>query len=94
MAVLDCRGMEPVGFDPRVGNILHCDIPCWRCPPLNSSWFLVVQAGWTALGAESGTKFDDIDLTEGDWADYDEKVMLSGTSFLPRPNRHTNLTDM
>ncbi|CAO3675053.1 unnamed protein product [Umbelopsis ramanniana] len=48
MAVLDCRGMEPVGFDPR--------------------------AGWTALGAESGTKFDDIDLTEGDWADYDEKA--------------------
>ncbi|GAB5587892.1 hypothetical protein Unana1_02792 [Umbelopsis nana] len=48
LAVLDCRGLEPVGFDPR--------------------------AGWTAQGAESGTKFEDIDLTEGDWADYDEKA--------------------
>ncbi|CAO3658264.1 unnamed protein product [Umbelopsis vinacea] len=47
LAVLDCRGLEPVDFDPR--------------------------SGWTAQGAESGTKFEDIDLTEGDWADYDEK---------------------
>jgi len=42
MAVLDCRGLEPVGFDPRVLKYLHCDITC--CPPPNSSWFLV--AGW------------------------------------------------
>jgi hypothetical protein len=27
-----------------------------------------------AEGAETGTKFEDIDLTEGDWAEYDEKV--------------------
>ncbi|KAF9925991.1 hypothetical protein FBU30_004314 [Linnemannia zychae] len=29
--------------------------------------------GWKAKGAESGTPFEDIDLTDGDWADYDEK---------------------
>ncbi|KAJ2957504.1 hypothetical protein NQZ79_g6799 [Umbelopsis isabellina] len=48
LAVLDCRGLEPVDFDAR--------------------------DGWLAEGAESGTKFEDIDLTEDDWAEYDEKA--------------------
>ena len=42
----------------------------------------IPQSGWTAQGAESGTKFEDIDLTEGDWADYDEKVCQDMTSFI------------
>nr|CAG4650610.1 EOG090X0HQJ [Sida crystallina] len=29
--------------------------------------------GWSAEGLESGSKFTDIDLTEKEWADYDEK---------------------
>ncbi|EOD46069.1 putative duf866 domain-containing protein [Neofusicoccum parvum UCRNP2] len=29
---------------------------------------------WQATGVESGTKFEAIDLTEGDWFDYDEKA--------------------
>ena len=29
---------------------------------------------WKATGIESNTKFDAIDLTEGDWYDYDEKA--------------------
>ncbi|TKA33625.1 hypothetical protein B0A50_00461 [Salinomyces thailandicus] len=32
------------------------------------------DGAWKAIGTESGTKFSDIDLTEGDWYDYDEKV--------------------
>uniref|UniRef100_A0A7E4VZC6 DUF866 domain protein n=1 Tax=Panagrellus redivivus TaxID=6233 RepID=A0A7E4VZC6_PANRE len=44
----DCRGIEPVDFDPRVG--------------------------WVAEGVESGTVFEDIDLNDKEWADYDEKV--------------------
>lgn len=32
------------------------------------------REGWKAKGAESGTVFEDIDLTDGDYADYDEKV--------------------
>ncbi|KAI9255148.1 hypothetical protein BDA99DRAFT_442510, partial [Phascolomyces articulosus] len=28
---------------------------------------------WIAEGTESGTKFEDIDLTEGEWVEYDEK---------------------
>lgn len=33
-----------------------------------------LQGDWVATGIESGTKFDGIDLTEGDWFDYDEKA--------------------
>nr|CAG4636641.1 EOG090X0HQJ [Eubosmina coregoni] len=29
--------------------------------------------GWLVEGLESGTKFSDIDLSEKEWADYDEK---------------------
>ncbi|KAI8643122.1 hypothetical protein BD408DRAFT_158131 [Parasitella parasitica] len=29
--------------------------------------------GWTCKGTESGTDFEDIDLVEGEWAEYDEK---------------------
>lgn len=29
---------------------------------------------WKARGLDSGTVFKDIDLTEGDWFDYDEKA--------------------
>ncbi|EME78272.1 uncharacterized protein MYCFIDRAFT_64290 [Pseudocercospora fijiensis CIRAD86] len=29
---------------------------------------------WNAIGIESGTKFSGIDLTEGEWFDYDEKA--------------------
>ncbi|CAO3598529.1 unnamed protein product [Absidia cylindrospora] len=29
---------------------------------------------WLAKGTETGTSFDDIDLLEGEWADYDEKA--------------------
>ncbi|KJH43542.1 hypothetical protein DICVIV_10453 [Dictyocaulus viviparus] len=43
---LDCRGVEPIDFDLRMG--------------------------WTAVGIETGTVFDEIDLSEKVWADYDE----------------------
>ncbi|KAK0274424.1 hypothetical protein LTR35_011578 [Friedmanniomyces endolithicus] len=32
------------------------------------------DGAWKATGVESGTKFADIDLTEGKWFDYDEKA--------------------
>lgn len=32
------------------------------------------QGEWLAEGAESGTKFTGIDLSEGEWFDYDEKA--------------------
>jgi hypothetical protein len=35
---------------------------------------ITVQGDWKAVGVDSGTKFASIDLTEGDWYDYDEKA--------------------
>ncbi|TVY49688.1 UPF0587 protein [Lachnellula occidentalis] len=32
------------------------------------------EGDWLATGLESGTKFTAIDLTEGEWFDYDEKA--------------------
>lgn len=32
------------------------------------------QGEWEAKGVDSGTKFSGIDLTEGEWFDYDEKA--------------------
>ncbi|KAJ9660661.1 hypothetical protein H2198_002403 [Neophaeococcomyces mojaviensis] len=45
---------------------------------------------WEAVGIESGTKFTGIDLTEGEWFDYDEKAgdedeRKSFTPVNPRP---------
>jgi len=31
---------------------------------------------WRCAGIESGTKFDEVDLEEGEWVDYDEKAAL------------------
>ena len=36
-----------------------------------------MQDGFSAEGADSGTKFEDIDLSEGDWTEYDEKANAS-----------------
>ncbi|KUJ23138.1 LSM-domain-containing protein [Mollisia scopiformis] len=38
------------------------------------------EGEWLATGLESGTKFTAIDLSEGDWFDYDEKA---GDEFMP-----------
>ncbi|CCL98285.1 uncharacterized protein FIBRA_00279 [Fibroporia radiculosa] len=31
---------------------------------------------WSCSGLDSGTVFDEVDLREGEWVDYDEKVAL------------------
>lgn len=33
-----------------------------------------IQGEFLATGAESGTKFTGVDLSEGEWFDYDEKA--------------------
>lgn len=47
IVVFDCRGIEPVEFQP--------------------------NSGFLVQSAENGQKFEDVDLSEGDWVDYDEK---------------------
>ncbi|XP_028834196.1 CXXC motif containing zinc binding protein [Denticeps clupeoides] len=51
MVQFECRGLEPVDFQP--------------------------QAGFAAEGAESGTKFPEVNLLEKDWTDYDENASES-----------------
>ncbi|KAK2150874.1 hypothetical protein LSH36_384g01036 [Paralvinella palmiformis] len=46
--VFDCRGVEPIAFDARIG--------------------------WTAKGEETVTVFPEVDLSQGEWCDYDEKA--------------------
>lgn len=35
------------------------------------------QGVWQCVGTDSGTVFPEVDLSEGEWVDYDEKVMCS-----------------
>ena len=38
-----------------------------------SSCKIALQDGYT-VESESGTKFNDVDLSEGEWVEYDEKL--------------------
>lgn len=59
----DCRGLEFVEFKPEVSQSF-----------LMSASQLTLQGEWLADGVDSKTKFSEIDLTEGEWFDYDEKA--------------------
>lgn len=61
----DCRGLEFVEFKPEVRHGLQ-----------RYSHHITDQTkgDWLAEGADSGTKFTSIDLTDGEWYDYDEKA--------------------
>jgi hypothetical protein len=37
---------------------------------------------WKCQGAESGTKFNEVELEDGEWNDYDEKARPSFTRIL------------
>ena len=62
----DCRGLEFTEFLPEVcctafgGSIIH-GADC-------------IQGEWLVDGVDSNTKFEGVELTEGEWFDYDEKA--------------------
>ena len=62
---MDCRGLEFIEFKADVCSLSIIAISYYADD---------FQGEWKAVGSESGTKFSGIDLTEGDWYDYDEKV--------------------
>lgn len=64
----DCRGLEFTEFKPEV--IAH--LICFSRDLTNIQ--IKSQGEWLATGIESGSKFVAIDLTEGEWFDYDEKA--------------------
>lgn len=43
-------------------------------PTLAALYSLYCQGEWLADGVDSGTKFTGIELTDGEWFDYDEKA--------------------
>lgn len=53
---------------PKWQNILEFE--CRGCEFVDFS----PDGDWLVEGAESGTKFKDIDLSEGEWFEYDEKT--------------------
>ena len=57
IVTFDCRGMEPVEFSPRDG---------WTCQGYKDD----EEDG---EGQNTGTVFEDVDLSDKEWADYDEK---------------------
>lgn len=66
--ILSSPKAYPQADTPKKQNIIEID-----CRGLEFVDFKP-DGEWKAVGAESGTKFDAIDLTEGDWYDYDEKA--------------------
>ena len=67
----DCRGMEPVEFSPRNG---------WQVSGYKEDEDS--DSGEDVGGKVTGTEFSDVDLTELEWAEYDERsnqsTMISG----------------
>lgn len=75
---LECRNLEFIGFDPKVRQTeMHF---CRLSVNLNPQ----LKGPWKCVGAESGTAFDDVDLSEGEWTDYDEKVSQSPSGLFSR----------
>ncbi|TRM60252.1 hypothetical protein BD626DRAFT_505919 [Schizophyllum amplum] len=44
-----------------------------ECRGLEFVGFDMTRGTWKCKGADSGTVFSDVDLSDGDWTDYDEK---------------------
>lgn len=65
---LDCRGLEFTEFKADVRYVRLV-----LCGRLHANVF-VFQGDWEAKGIESGSPFSGIDLSEGEWYDYDEKA--------------------
>ncbi|GAA5859931.1 hypothetical protein JCM1840_001801 [Sporobolomyces johnsonii] len=66
LAVLECRGCEITAFDPKPSGSRT------GSPKAAAT----LQGIWSAKGAESNTRFDEIELSldELEWNDYDEKA--------------------
>ncbi|KAK6433886.1 hypothetical protein LTR95_009930 [Oleoguttula sp. CCFEE 5521] len=64
---MDAPKSYPQQSPPKPQNIITFD-----CRGLEFVEFKA-DGDWKAVGLESGTKFEGVDLSEGDWFEYDEK---------------------
>ena len=67
LLIIECRGLEFTGFEYKVRISSVYESPNRNMHP--------IQGPWKCVGSK-GTVFTDIDLAEGEWFDYDEKVSL------------------
>ena len=65
LVTVDCRGLEFTDFQPQVCSF----------PPKAEQLLTHAQGLWQCVGVETKTPFSEVDLSEGEWTDYDEKVL-------------------
>ena len=68
IVVFSCRGLEPIDFDPRDG---------WKAQGFKENEDATDDE--EGIGQATSTLFNDIDLSDKEWADFDEE---SGKSTL------------
>ncbi|KAH7299012.1 hypothetical protein KP509_25G069400 [Ceratopteris richardii] len=71
ITMLEGKG-KPYTQDDSEGR-KYVPMACFDCRGIEPCEFLF-RSGWIATGASSGAKFEDIDLTDGEFAEYDEKA--------------------
>ena len=71
---LDCRGLELLAFKPEVNLSPLCSRPTAQIGFADADHILYEQGQWTAKGTDSGKIFDEVELDEGEWYDYDDKA--------------------
>ena len=59
LVAFDCRGIEPIDYDPRIGWFAH--------------GYKIATGEDDSEERETGTIFNEIDLSDKEWADFDEK---------------------
>ena len=64
LLVIECHSLEFIRFDPKVFLQLHC------CVLMRLT---VGKGTWKCVGS-SGTPFTEVEFTDGEWTDYDEKT--------------------
>eukprot|EP00850_Spirogloea_muscicola_P008341 SM000044S15988 [mRNA] locus=s44:420753:421610:+ [translate_table: standard] len=73
ISILDGRGRPLTAEDSEAGRFVPVlGMDCRGIQPVQ----FIPGDGWEAKGAESGTTFANIDLSDGDWSEYDEKLQL------------------
>lgn len=70
VSMLEGKGRPYTVDDSEAGN--YAPVMCFDCRGIEPCEFSF-RSGWAAEGV-SGTKFPDIDLSDGDFAEYDEKA--------------------
>ncbi|KAG6556267.1 hypothetical protein Mapa_002208 [Marchantia paleacea] len=73
ISLIEGRGKPYTSEDSEAGKFVP--VACFDCRGMEPATFSL-RDGWSAEGL-SGTKFENIDLTDGEWSEYDERASAS-----------------